>query len=112
MQITYIYRIELQQSSRIEAIQTVEKLRPVLMVLVGISAIILIPLGIWNSFGQTIALLCLTLTMLVFMCIMIILSLYYGFRLMKLMKTVFGLTKNTTYKIFLQKVRYKYNIYN
>jgi len=100
-----LYWIELTQLSGLQTLRSIKKLKPVFVALVIATLVTVLPIAVWESIEQnTISIAFYNGILLIYVLIMVVLSMTYGIKLMKNIKSLWHSTKNQATKIFLNKI--------
>eukprot|EP01119_Soliformovum_irregulare_P020816 TRINITY_DN67_c0_g3_i1.p1 TRINITY_DN67_c0_g3~~TRINITY_DN67_c0_g3_i1.p1 ORF type:complete len:394 (+),score=46.58 TRINITY_DN67_c0_g3_i1:66-1247(+) len=102
----FLYWIELQSRSRLTDLPNVKRYRPILFGFIIASAVVLLPLVIWNMTGTTASSIVYHAAVIIMIVTIVGLCLHSGRRLLSSIKTVMETTKSSQYIIFLRTVTY------
>lgn len=98
-----LYWVELQTLSGIKELKSIEKTRPIFFIFLGVVPCLILPFGIlkaiWISF-----VLFYNIILSIVVISFIILASILGFRLIRIIKTIYSSTKATHFKDFLNRV--------
>eukprot|EP01119_Soliformovum_irregulare_P020815 TRINITY_DN67_c0_g2_i2.p1 TRINITY_DN67_c0_g2~~TRINITY_DN67_c0_g2_i2.p1 ORF type:complete len:387 (+),score=50.60 TRINITY_DN67_c0_g2_i2:52-1212(+) len=102
----FLYWIELQSRSRLTDLPNIKRYRPILFGLIIATAVILLPLCIWNMTSTTASSIVYHVALIIMIVTIVALCLHSGRRLLSSIKTVMHSTKSPQYILFLRTVTY------